>query len=102
MPPELISIGKIFLAAAADVKASDIIDKAVDEGLDKFQSIVEDNVPEAKLLGALFDGVDNYYKLAATCCSVNCDSAICQQASLGCVLSWGDFWGGGLLNCGIV
>jgi hypothetical protein len=102
LPLGLIAIGNMFLEAAANVKAQDIIDKAVDEGVDKFESIVEDNVPEAKLVGALFDGVDNYYKLAAACCSFNCDSAICQQASSGCSMNWGDFWGGGLLNCAMV
>ena len=74
---------------------------AIEKDVDEFESIVKDNVPEAKLVGALLVGVDNYYQLAAACCSVNCDSAICQQASLECSLTWGDFWGGRLLNCGI-
>lgn len=101
LPPGLVAIGNIFLKAAAGVKAQDVIDAAVDKGVSEFESIVEDNVPEAKLVGALFDGVDQYYQLAAACCGVSCDSAICQQASLGCSLTWGNFWGGGLLNCGM-
>ena len=35
-----------------------------------------------------------YYKSALDCCDGDCESAVCQQASLGCLLGTGEFWRG--------
>ncbi|KAK3384105.1 hypothetical protein B0T24DRAFT_715869 [Lasiosphaeria ovina] len=50
----------------------------------------------------IFEHAANSYRQAETCCEQNCASAVCAQASLGCLLTWGEFFSGqkGSLNCG--
>lgn len=103
-PASLITFGEVLNSKAAP-RASLVI-------LGKVVSRIDLAVPGAVAallytpVYAAFEkmllAAEGNYEAAYACCGGDCSSAVCQEASLGCLLSWGSFFSGDKLslNCG--
>lgn len=49
-------------------------------------------IAASQLAKILLDAALDYYRGAQVCCAFNCESAVCQQASMACSMTTGTFW----------